>query len=101
MAIEGPATWSQCSIWRRMRCDRPWSCCLSQVRGGELRILAVDASSERIHRGAEPLGTVLQRVAPRPGRLVEFDGRLLHAIAPWEAAGPRVSAVHPGAGQQL
>lgn len=38
---------------------------------------------------------VLQRVKPRCGRVVHFDGRLLHGIASgrWSIATPRVSVV--------
>ncbi|CAJ1412634.1 unnamed protein product [Effrenium voratum] len=62
---------------------------------GELVLLDLDASADRVHRGREPPETVLRRVRPRPGRLVHFDGCLLHGVMPWPPNPPRsrVSAV--------
>ncbi|CAL1166291.1 unnamed protein product [Cladocopium goreaui] len=77
-------------------------CTPEAIEGGELLLLNVDASSPRIHRGREPPETILAQLAPSCGRLVHFDGRLLHGVAPWrpaqngDALAQRVSVVQLG-----
>lgn len=67
-----------------------------EMRGGELVVL--DAAQDEVRapprRGEEAASApVLGRVRPVPGRVVDFDGRLLHAVLPFESPEPRVSLV--------
>mmetsp|Transcript_52958 Transcript_52958/g.134531 ORF Transcript_52958/g.134531 Transcript_52958/m.134531 type:complete len:98 (+) Transcript_52958:2-295(+) len=64
--------------------------------GGDLVVLA--ASQEDVatppRRGEEEAAApVLQRVRPIPGRVVDFDGRLLHAVYAFTSPEPRISMV--------
>ncbi|CAE7479000.1 unnamed protein product [Symbiodinium sp. CCMP2456] len=61
--------------------------------GGELVVLKVSADETGpVRHGSEAAGQVLRVVRPSPGLVVDFDGRLLHAVRAFRGAN-RVSAV--------
>lgn len=66
--------------------------------GGDLVVLNVSKSEVgrpllEVERGREHPGEILQRIRPKTGRVVDFDGRLLHAVCAFESEQPRVSLV--------
>jgi len=64
--------------------------------GGELVVLegSIEDLGRPPARGAEDgAAPVLARVRPQPGRIVEFDGRLLHAVYAFTSPEPRISVV--------
>merc|ERR1712232_477042 len=67
------------------------------MTGGELVVLNKTeqemGSTPPPKRGAEDASMVLRKVQPKPGLVVDFDGRLLHAVYPYEAPTPRMCAV--------
>ncbi|CAE8699875.1 unnamed protein product [Polarella glacialis] len=65
------------------------------MEGDELVVLDITQhqTSKTIHRGREKQGQVLQKVRPQAGRVVDFDGRLLHGVYAFESPEPRVSLV--------
>jgi|EP00927_Polykrikos_kofoidii_P051862 hypothetical protein len=67
-----------------------------EMVGGDLVVL--DATPDQVtvppRRGEEEASApVLRKIQPRAGRVVDFDGRLLHAVNPFTSKEPRVSLV--------